>query len=92
MFHGHSVRFDTKAVTSPPASIDAAAKAKPVREMARMVADKGGFTLENADALSERQVSFKFDKVSPVSALKMLADIDGKRAVFNGHEVRFDPK
>jgi hypothetical protein len=56
------------------------------------VATKAGFILENADALSERPVSFKFDQISPVSALQLLADIDGKRAVFNGRRVRFDPK
>jgi beta-lactamase regulating signal transducer with metallopeptidase domain len=72
--------------------IDAAAKVTPVREAAQALATKAGFTLVNADALSERPASFKFDQMSPVSALQLLADIDGKRAVFNGRSVRFDPK
>lgn len=97
-----SVRFDltpvpgcgADALASIPEQVptDAAAKATPVREAAQALATKAGFTLVNADALSESPVSFKFDKMSPVSALQLLADIDGKRAVFNGHSVRFDPK
>lgn len=97
-----TVRFDltpvpgcgADALASIPEQvpIELAAKATPVREAAQELAMKAGFTLVNADALSESPVSFKFAKMSPVSALQLLADIDGKRAVFNGHSVRFDPK
>jgi beta-lactamase regulating signal transducer with metallopeptidase domain len=97
-----SVRFDLTPVPGCGADalaaipdqvpIDVAAKATPAREAAQALATKAGFTLVNADALSESPVSFKFDKMSPVSALQLLADIDGKRAVFNGRSVRFDPK
>lgn len=97
-----TVRFDltpvpgcgADALASIPeqAPIDLAAEKTPVREAAQALATKAGFTLVNADALSERATSFKFDQMSPVPALQLLADIDGKRAVFNGRSVRFDPK
>lgn len=97
-----SVRFDltpvpgcgADALASIPEQvpIDLAARATPVREAAQALATKAGFSLVNAGALSERPASFKFDQMSPVSALQLLAEIDGKRAVFNGRSVRFDPK
>lgn len=97
-----SVRFDLTPVPGCGADVlaslpeqvptDTAAKATPVREAAQALASKAGFTLVNADALSERPVSFKFDKMSPVAALQLLADIDGRQAVFNGGSVRFEPK
>lgn len=85
---------DADATTATPslAPVDGAAQARPVREAVRALAKKGGLTLLNADALSESPVTFNFDQMSPVFALQLLADIDGKRAVFNGRSVRFDPK
>ncbi|HEX5306127.1 MAG TPA: M56 family metallopeptidase [Dyella sp.] len=97
-----TVRFDltpvpgcgADALASIPEQvpIELAAQATPVREAAQALATKAGFTLVNADALSERATSFKFDKMSPVSAMQLLADVDGKRAVFNGRSVHFEPK
>lgn len=97
-----SVRFDltpipgcgADAIAAMPESapIDAASKATPAREAVEELATKAGFILVNADALSERPVAFRFDQMAPVSAIQLLADIDGKRAVFNGKSVRFEPK
>lgn len=83
---------DTATAIPSLAPMDGDAQARPMREAAQVLAKKDGFILLNADALSESPVTFKFDQMSPVFALQLLADIDGKRAVFNGHEVRFDPK
>ena len=80
------------AASAQPAPIDQAAAAVPVRSVARSLAKKGDFTLVNPEALSERAVSLKFEQMSPIAALQLVADIDGKRAVFNGRSVRFDPK
>jgi hypothetical protein len=83
---------DALAAMPSLAPIDATATAKPVREMARALAKEGGFALVNPEALSESPVTFKFDQMSPVFALQLLADIDGKRAVFDGRRVRFEAK
>lgn len=80
------------AVLPQLAPIDEAAKATPVRAVARSLAEKGDFTLVNPEALSTRTISLKFEQMSPIAALQLVADIDGKRAVFDGRSVRFDPK
>jgi hypothetical protein len=80
------------AASAQLAPIDQAAVAAPVRSVAQSLAKKGDFTLVNPQALSDRAVSLKFEQMSPIAALQLVADIDGKRAVFNGRSVRFDPK
>lgn len=74
------------AIAQMPASapIDTAAKATPVREAAQALAKTAGYTLENADALSESPVTFKFDKMSPVAALQLLADVKASRRCSTG--------
>ena len=75
-----------------PAEVRQHVQSRPVREAARLLAQKGGFVLVNPEALDNRPVSFNFDRMSAVSALQLLADIDGMRAVFTDKQVRFEPK
>lgn len=75
-----------------PAEVRQHVQGRPVREAARLLAQKGGFVLLNPEALDNRPVSFNFNQMSAVSAIQLLADIDGMRAVFNDKQVRFEPK
>lgn len=61
-----------------------------VRDAATKVATTAGYVLENPEALSNRAVSFKFRDVDGKKALKLLAWVDGKKAVFTGNHVRFE--
>jgi beta-lactamase regulating signal transducer with metallopeptidase domain len=63
---------------------------KSVREAAKTVAKTAGLTLDNAQALSMRAVSLHFKDMAPMKAIQLLAQIDGKRAVFDGRHVRFE--
>lgn len=80
------------ADTWTPGNVSAHAKGQSARKAALALAAKGGFTLVNPEALDENLVSFNFEQMSAVSALQLIADIDGKRAVFRDKQVRFEPK
>ena len=80
------------AKATGPASLHRVVRNQSARAVAGELARAGGFTLLNPQAISERPVSFRFEDVSPIPALQLVADIDGERATFDGWTVRFDPK
>ena len=51
-----------------------------------------GFVLVNPEAVDQRQVTLDFQQVPAASAMRMVADIAGVRAIFDGQHVRFEPK
>ncbi len=61
-----------------------------VRDAASTVAARAGYVLDNPEALSTRAVSFKLEDVEGARALKLLARVDGKQAVFHGDHVRIE--
>lgn len=61
-----------------------------VRDAASTVAARAGYVLDNPEALSTRDVTFKFKDMDGKKALKLLAQVDGKQAVFNGNHVRIE--
>ncbi|WP_426688962.1 M56 family metallopeptidase [Rhodanobacter ginsengiterrae] len=85
---------DSGAISSAwhPVTVDQRAKGSPARALAESVAAKAGFVLVNPEALDNRQVSLNFEQVPATSALQLIADIDGLRAVFNDKRVHFEPK
>ncbi len=64
----------------------------PARQAAQTIASKTGFELVNPQALDNALVTFNFDAVPGDRALRLIAEIDGKKAVFDGWKVRFEPK
>ena len=69
-----------------------AAKNKPARAVAVAVAAKAGLTLVNPEALDTRLVTLNFEQIPAERAMQLVADIDGKKAVFEGIRVHFEPK
>lgn len=47
---------------------------------------------DNPQALSTRLVALDFDQIPAQRAMQLMADIDGKQAIFRGTQVRFDAK
>ena len=64
----------------------------PAREVAQAVASKAGLVLSNPQALDSRPISLNFEQIPAGRALQLIADIDGRKAVFEGLHVRFEPK
>lgn len=75
-----------------PAAVDQRVKGESARALAESVAAKAGFALVNPEALDNRTVALNFEQVPATSALQLIANIDGFRAVFNDKQVRFEPK
>ena len=71
-------------------TIRSAMKHVSVRDAAVKVAETAGLVLDNPEALSTRAVSFRFKDMDAMKALKLLARVDGKRAVFSGKHVRIE--
>lgn len=72
--------------------IDQRAKGRSARALAESMAAKAGFVLVNPEALDNRPVALNFEQVPATSALQLIADIDGMRAVFHDNMVNFEPK
>lgn len=62
------------------------------RQVAGWIATTAGLVLVNPEAIDQRQVALDFQQVPAMSAMQMVADQDGLRAVFDGRRVRFEPK
>ncbi len=68
------------------------AKQSSARTLAEAVAVRAGFVLVNPEALNNCPVTLNFEQVPATSALQLIADIDGMRAVFEDKQVHFEPK
>jgi len=75
-----------------PVTVDQQAKGSSARALAESVAAKAGLVLVNPEALDNRPVTLNFEQVPATSALQLIADIDGLRAIFNDKRVHFEPK
>jgi beta-lactamase regulating signal transducer with metallopeptidase domain len=62
------------------------------RQVAGWIATTAGFVLVNPEAIDQRRVTLDFQQVPAMSAMQLVADQDGLRAVFDGRRVRFEPK
>jgi len=89
-----SLGCDSKSLSSTwhPINVDQQATSRSARVVAQSVAAKAGFVLINAQALDSRAVTLNFEQMPATSALQLIADIDGLRAVFDDKRVRFEPK
>ena len=63
-----------------------------VRQVVDWIATTAGFVLVNPEAVDERQLTLNFQQVPAASAMRIVANADGMRAVFDGQRVRFEPK
>lgn len=68
------------------------AKNESARAVAVSVAAKAGLTLVNPESLDSRLVTLNFEQIPAERAMYLIADIDGKKAVFDGKHVQFVPK
>ncbi|WP_161782347.1 M56 family metallopeptidase [Oleiagrimonas soli] len=86
------VRLDVTPIRGCPArnTVSTKMRDKSVRDAAETIAATAGLILDNPQALSVREVSFHFKDMDPVKAMHLLAQVDGKRAVFDGKHVRFE--
>jgi beta-lactamase regulating signal transducer with metallopeptidase domain len=75
-----------------PVQVSQQAKSRSARSVAEAVAAKAGFVLVNPEALGNAPVSLNFEQMPATSALQLIADIDGKRAVFDDKRVHFESK
>ena len=64
----------------------------PARAVAQAVAAKAGLVLSNPQALDSRLISLNFEQIPAGRAMQLIADIDGRKTVFDGIRVRFEPK
>lgn len=89
-----SLGCDSRSLSSAwhPVTVDQQAKGSSARALAESVATRAGLVLVNPEALDNRPVTLNFDQVPATSALQLIADIDGLRAVFNDKRVHFEPK
>ncbi len=67
-------------------------KNQPVRDVIESMAKRAGLEVVNPQALTMRLVTLNFDQIPAERALRLMADIDGKQANFNGNQVHFDTK
>lgn len=65
-------------------------KNQPVRAVVESMAQRAGLQVVNPQDLSTHLVTLDFDRIPAERALQLMADIDGKRAIFHGKQVRFD--
>jgi beta-lactamase regulating signal transducer with metallopeptidase domain len=64
----------------------------PARGVAESVAAEAGLVLPNANALDNRLVSLNYEQIPAERAMQLVAEIDGKKAVFDGVRVHFEAK
>lgn len=65
---------------------------QPVREVVESMAKRAGLEVVNPQVLTMRPVTLNFDQIPAERAMRLLADIDGKQAIFKGNQLRFDTK
>lgn len=89
-----SLGCDGKLLSSAwhPVNVSQQASNRSARAVAQSVATKASFVLIDPQALDTRPVSLNFEQMPATSALQLIADIDGLRAVFDDKRVRFEPK
>lgn len=80
------------AAEASPVKVTEHLKNVPVRAAAESVAAKAGWTLVNPDALGKGVATLSFDRMPAGTALQRLADLAGVQPVFEGRQVRFEPK
>ncbi|MDQ6645918.1 MAG: M56 family metallopeptidase [Pseudomonadota bacterium] len=67
-------------------------KNQPVRDVIESMAQRAGLEVLNPQDLTTRWVTLNFDQIPAERALRLMADIDGKQAIFHGKQVRFVAK
>ncbi len=75
-----------------PVQVSQQGNNRSARALAEAVAAKAGFVLVNPEALDNAPVSLNFEHMPATSALQLIADIDGRRALFDDKRVRFERK
>ncbi|WP_130617761.1 M56 family metallopeptidase [Dyella amyloliquefaciens] len=63
-----------------------------VRDVAQSVASKAGWTLANPDTLGNGVISLNFEDVPAREAMRLVAATVNMQPVFEGKQVRFEPK
>lgn len=63
-----------------------------VRDVAQSVASKAGWTLANPDTLGNGVISLNFEAVPAREAMRLVAATVNMQPVFEGKQVRFEPK
>jgi hypothetical protein len=86
----HQTASATPAASARHGVIRSVMKKVSVRDAATKVAAVAGYVVDNPEALSTRAVTFKFKDMDGRKALKLLARVDGKQAVFKGNHVRIE--
>lgn len=90
---GCPARSTAAAATGARSSmINQSVKNQPARAVAESMASKAGLELANPEALDNRLVTLNFEQIPAERALQLVADIDGKKATFDGKQVRFESK
>ncbi|MEW9573747.1 M56 family metallopeptidase [Rhodanobacter sp. Si-c] len=80
------------AAEASPARVTEHAKNASVRVVAEALAATAGWTLVNPDALGNGSVTLSFKDMPAGTAMQRLADLAGMKPVFEGKQVRFEPK
>lgn len=63
-----------------------------VRDVAQSVAAKAGWTLVNPDALGKGDITLNFEEVPAREAMRLVVAMVNMQPVFEGKQVRFEPK
>jgi beta-lactamase regulating signal transducer with metallopeptidase domain len=80
------------ATEASPAKVTEHAKDASVRMVAEAVAAAAGWTLVNPDALGNASATVSFNDMPAGAAMQRLADLASMKPVFEGRQVRFEPK
>lgn len=67
-------------------------KNQPVRAVVELMAQRAGLDVSNSQDLSARLVTLNFDQIPAERSLQLMANMDGKQALFQGMQVRFESK
>jgi hypothetical protein len=89
---GCPARTATAAAGARLRLVNHVAKNESARAVSVAVAAKAGLTLINPESLDNRLVTLNFDQIPAERAMQLIADIDGRKALFDGNQVRFEPK
>ncbi len=80
------------AAEASPVKVTEQARNASVRVVAEAVAAKAGWTLVNPDALGNATATLSFNRMPAGTAMQRLAGLTGMKPVFEGKQVRFEPK
>lgn len=89
---GCPARVDESGAAERLTMITQAVTNQPVRTVVESMARSAGLDITNPQDLTIRPVTLNFEQIPAGRALQLVADIDGKQAVFQGKHVRFDNK